>query len=501
MYRKSSRNPQKTLALRAGARIRQGVVHPGGTSAVDAACALRAAMPATRVPALWWPHFIPRRRNTHVSTPFRRNGRRTAACAVLGCAGLLVTGALSGTAAADAPGAHPSVRRPAATVQVPHFKAPARSSKKISRKAAKPLDAALPAHSADFDGDGTDDPVFRLSDGEVRLDLGNGTYYTVISADTSQVKDMLLPGDLTGDGKPDLLTITASGALRLHDGSDALRDGGLEAYTTVSTGWQAYNKVITPGDLNGDGRPDLLARSTAGLFLFPGTGDPGAPFGSAQQVGGAGWSQFSQLLGAGDLNGDGIGDVLARNATGLYVYLGSGSAASPFASKTQIGGAGWSQYNQIVGAGDYTADGSPDLLARAYDGTLYFYRGNGDGTFDATRSVDSTGWGEVTQFAGAGNNRATARTASTAILRAAIRTTTTLRHRLPECEEHRRHRLLPRRGAALARVRADRRRAGPTSPARGWPTATCRTCLAMRPTTTRRPAARSRTTWWSAPAT
>ena len=259
-------------------------------------------------------------------------------------------------------------------------------------------------HSADFDGDGTDDPVFRLSDGEVRLDLGNGTYYTVISGTDSQIKDMLLPGDLTGDGKPDLLTITASGALRLHDGSDALRDGGLEAYTTISTGWQAYNKVITPGDLTGDGKPDLLARSTSGLFLFPGTGDPGAPFGAAQQVGGAGWSQFSQLLGAGDLNGDGIGDVIARNPTGLYVYLGSGTAASPFATKTQIGGAGWSQYNQIIGAGDYTADGSPDLLARAYDGTLYFYRGNGDGTFDSTRSVDSTGWGEVTQFAGVGNN-------------------------------------------------------------------------------------------------
>jgi FG-GAP-like repeat len=339
-----------------------------------------------------------------VSNSLSRAGRRSAACAVLGCAGLLVTGALSGTAAAAAPGAPGPVDRSKVTTEVPHFVAPGHSSKKAGRLTGKALAANTAAHPADFDGDGTDDLVFRLNDGEVRLDLGGGTFYTVISGETSQVKDVLLPGDLTGDGKPDLLTLTSTGSLRVHDGADALMDGGLESFTTVSTGWQAYNKVITPGDLNGDGKPDLLARSTSGLFFFAGTGNPSAPFGAKQQVGGAGWSQFSQLLGAGDLNGDGIGDVIARNATGLWVYLGSGNAASPFTPQTQIGGAGWSQYNQIIGAGDYTDDGSPDLLARSYDGTLYFYQGNGDGTFNPNRSVDSTGWGEVTQFAGAGDN-------------------------------------------------------------------------------------------------
>ncbi len=336
-----------------------------------------------------------------MSNSLRRVGRRSAACAVLGCAGLLATGALSGTAAADASGVHKTVVRPSLSA-APHFKAPARSSKKLTPKVAKPQDVTPWTHPADFDGDGTDDPVFRLTDGEVRLDLGNGTWYTVIQ--DSQVKDLLLPGDLNGDGKPDLLTITASGELRLHDGANALSDGGLQYFTKLSSGWQVYNKVITPGDLTGDGIPDLLARSTSGLFLFPGTGDPTAPFGAKVQVGGAGWSQFNQLVGAGDFNGDGIGDVIARNSTGLWLYAGSGNAATPFASKTQIGGTGWNQYNQIIGGGDYTADGIPDLLARGYNGTLYFYQGNGNGTFNPTRQVDSTGWGEITQFAGAGNN-------------------------------------------------------------------------------------------------
>lgn len=39
------------------------------------------------------------------------------------------------------------------------------------------------------------------------------------------------------------------------------------------TGWQIYNKVITPGDVTGDGRPDLLARTYGGeLYLYEGTG-------------------------------------------------------------------------------------------------------------------------------------------------------------------------------------------------------------------------------------
>jgi FG-GAP-like repeat len=340
-----------------------------------------------------------------VSNSFRRKGRRTAACAVLGCAGLLVTGALSGTAAADAPSAHGPVKRLTVTPQVPQFNVPGRSSKKLSRKAAKPQTDAAVTHSTDFDGDGVDDLVYKFADGEVTLTTSQSSspgYYTAITS--SQAKDLLTPGDLTGDGKPDLLTLTPSGTLRLHDGANALQDGGLEGYTTIGTGWQQYNKLIAAGDLNGDGKPDLLARSTSGLFFYPGKGSASSPFGARLQVGGPGWSQFNQLVGVGDFNGDGIGDLVARNSTGLWLYAGSGTAATPFASKTQIGGTGWNQYNQIVGGGDYDGNGTQDLLARTYGGALYLYEGNGNGTFDPSRQTIGSPWGDVQQFAGGGAN-------------------------------------------------------------------------------------------------
>ncbi|WP_328464093.1 FG-GAP repeat domain-containing protein [Streptomyces sp. NBC_00448] len=342
-----------------------------------------------------------------MSNTTRRKGRRTVACAVLGCAGLLATGALSGTAAADAPGAPGPVKRPAATAKASQFSLPARSSKKLRGKTAKIATSAATTHPSDFDGDGADDLVYRYSNGDIVIDLLNGAsnrLTTVIEGDTSQVKDLLTPGDLNGDGKPDLLTLTASGSLRLHSGANGLQTDGFQSYTTIGTGWQQYNKLFAPGDLNGDGKPDLLARSSAGLFFYPGTGSGSAPFGARVQVGGAGWNQFNQLVGVGDFNGDGIGDIVVRNSSGLWLYTGSGKAATPFSAKTQIGGTGWNQYNQILGGGDYDGNGTQDLLARGYDGTLYLYDGNGNGTFDPTRVTVGTGWGWERQFAGAGAN-------------------------------------------------------------------------------------------------
>ncbi|MFJ2675010.1 FG-GAP repeat domain-containing protein [Streptomyces sp. NPDC087525] len=334
--------------------------------------------------------------------------RRIARSAVLGCAGLLVSGSLMVTtaSAADAPGTgpHGAVTLPVPPSTRPTFSVPGRDAADAAkgqdrRLAAGRAAADTPARRGDMDGDGFGDLVYRTDYGEIWADWGSDGA-AVISADDSQVKDLMLPGDLTGDGKADLLTVTPTGSLRLHSGANSTLYGGMTAYTTLSTGWQAYDKLVVPGDLTGDGTPDLLARKSSGLFLFPGTGKG---FKAGIQVGGAGWSQFDQLVGVDDVDGDGLADLLARNATGLYVYPGNGSGTGyPFKDRIQIGGAGWNQYNQLVGGTDYTGNGTPDLVTRAYDGTLYLYEGNGAGAFAAREQV-GTGWGLVTQYAGAGN--------------------------------------------------------------------------------------------------
>ncbi|MEU9167099.1 VCBS repeat-containing protein [Streptomyces sp. NPDC048420] len=259
-------------------------------------------------------------------------------------------------------------------------------------------DATAPAR-ADFDGDGTSDLVYRNVAGQLYVNLGSSETMA-LDADVAKVKDVLTPGDLDGDGVQDVLTLSSSGVLSFHPGIYARVPGGLGSRRTAATGWQAYNKIAAPGDMNADGKPDLLARTPTGtLYYYPGKGD--GSFGSRVKIG-TGWQQYDELIGAGDLNGDGIGDLLARTFSGtLYRY--TGKKGGTFNAKAKDSRTEWGSYNQIIGGGDWDGNGKTDLLARDFSGNLWLYPGNGNGTF-GTRQARSKGWGKATQFAGAGNN-------------------------------------------------------------------------------------------------
>lgn len=85
---------------------------------------------------------------------------------------------------------------------------------------------------------------------------------------------------------PEILTLSSTGTLSLFQSWGADSTG----YATWSgTGWQIYNKVFAPGDVTGDGRPDLLARTYGGdLYLYQGTGSVDSPFRGRVKVGAAG---------------------------------------------------------------------------------------------------------------------------------------------------------------------------------------------------------------------
>ncbi|TXS39333.1 VCBS repeat-containing protein [Streptomyces sp. or43] len=152
----------------------------------------------------------------------------------------------------------------------------------------------------------------------------------------------------------------------------------------VSSGWGGYDLTIGPGDLTGDGRADLLTRDTKGyLYLHPGNGT-GSALGARVKVGG-GWNAYDVIVGTGDFTGDGRADLVARDLGGvLRMYRGTGDVNAPFLRPFPVGG-GWNTYAKLAAPGDLTGDGKADLLAVDRSGGLFRYISNGSGQF--TRPV------------------------------------------------------------------------------------------------------------------
>jgi peptidoglycan/xylan/chitin deacetylase (PgdA/CDA1 family) len=194
--------------------------------------------------------------------------------------------------------------------------------------------------------------------------------------------------DFDGDGKADVVAReTATGALWLYPGNGR---GGFGTATRIGQGWNDVDILVGPGDFNGDGKADLVARETAtgALWLHPGDGRGG--FGTATRIG-RGWNVMDSIVGPGDFNGDGKADLIAREtATGaLWLYPGNGRGG--FGTATQIG-RGWNVMDSIVGPGDFNGDGRTDLIAReTATGALWLYPGNGRGGF-GTATQNGRGW-------------------------------------------------------------------------------------------------------------
>ncbi|MFE0704629.1 FG-GAP repeat domain-containing protein [Streptomyces sp. NPDC058872] len=194
--------------------------------------------------------------------------------------------------------------------------------------------------------------------------------------------DTVTPSDITR-GLGDFVARDAAGTLWYYDRQ--LGAGVRTAYAPrvrVGGGWNVYDQIAGAGDLNGDALMDLVARDKAGtLWFYAGTGTQtsGARFKARVRIGG-GWQVYDRLAGGADLTGDGRADLLARDKAGvLWLYKGTGKAAAPYAPRVRVGG-GWQVYDQLVVTGDLTDDGRADAVARDRTGTLWLYRGTGKPT-------------------------------------------------------------------------------------------------------------------------
>jgi RHS repeat-associated protein len=163
-----------------------------------------------------------------------------------------------------------------------------------------------------------------------------------------------LQGDLNGDGKADLVwRNTTTGAVAVW-----LMNGTAVASTGFPAGASLEWSIKGVGDTNGDGKGDLVWRNTTtgavAVWLMNGTtvASTGVLAGPSLE-----WS----IRGVGDTNGDGKADLVWRNTTtgavAVWLMNGTAVASTGFPAGAPLG---WN----IKGVGDTNGDGKADLVWR-----------------------------------------------------------------------------------------------------------------------------------------
>ena len=250
---------------------------------------------------------------------------------------------------------------------------------------------------------------------------GDGTFHPLQSYDVGGVgSGAVAVADINGDGKPDVLVATTlnggfEGAVAVLLGNG---DGTFQTATSYDSGGFPVTSLAV-ADVNGDGNPDLVVANYCAVdgqcfFGNPYDGSVGVMLGNGDGTfqpvkiydsGGL----YASSISVGDLNGDGKPDlivvnqcmsqVICRGDGAVTVLLGNGDGTFQAGSTFDSGG-----YSPTgLALANLSHDGKLDLVVAnnctSYSncnspgsaGLLAIFKGTGDGTFQAPLTMQTPG--------------------------------------------------------------------------------------------------------------
>ena len=258
------------------------------------------------------------------------------------------------------------------------FQAPATFS---AGTGSNPHDIAV----ADVNGDGRPDVLtanYGANSAGVLLGNGNGTFQAPAAFATGAADGHpsgIAMGDITGDGKPDLLTANGPGySVSLLAGTGT---GSFQAPVTYQFSTRSLPLDVAAADFNADGRLDILAVNAGSNDLMTLQNLGNGSFQPATYPVGPGASFIPTGLAISDVNNDGKPDVVTANRGNntVSVLLNRTPAFAAFGPAVSFQSSGTPEN---IAVADFNADGQADLVTtNPSDPAVMVLLANGAGAF------------------------------------------------------------------------------------------------------------------------